>query len=261
MDGSQKCFSKPPPSEQLPPVKITSCNATSGSSACAQAFDGNPGTAWTTTGTAVGAWIKLGFARSERISAVDFASLPNSALSKEVRLEFSNNASAAVVTLANSPSSQRVHIASVTTAWVRATVLSTHATYSAGTSAPVASVAYEYGAKNSLACPSGTERIVDRAVCKAAAEAMGRTMKDLDQLRTYPSGCWRLSSTFYFNTVANGNANSASEVICTPVNTPAPHTPNVAGAMQINFTPEHSDVANNGFTCRYVSPLGVAVPS
>ena len=77
-------------------------------------------TAWTTEGTFIGAWIKLVFARSERISAVDFATLPGYARGKEVRLEFSNNASKAViVTLADYPSSQRVHIASVTTAWVK----------------------------------------------------------------------------------------------------------------------------------------------
>jgi len=111
-------------------VKIASCTASSdynGQDPCGNAYDGSMRSDWGTAGEGTGSWIKLQFAGAQAIAAMNFANRPfSSALSKGLKLEFSDR-STRVVALQQNSASQRFALApAVTTTFVKIVVTSVY---------------------------------------------------------------------------------------------------------------------------------------
>ncbi len=74
-----------------------------------------------------------------------------------------------------------------------------------------------YGSKGSNACPEGSTRIVNWAVCAMAVEDMeNKYFWGNSSYYYYPAGCFVMYSYIYFNTASPGAASADAQPLCIP---------------------------------------------
>ncbi len=76
--------------------------------------------------------------------------------------------------------------------------------------------AYVFGGLGSNTCPEGSIAISTAAACEAAASATALTYVSASSEDSYPAGCYRWSSSVYFNTHITGGSNANSQPLCSP---------------------------------------------